>query len=81
MVKLKTLAPNQVVVTEEEGTTLFSYDTPICTKLLNGDIILYPEWRCSVTTSKYRAKFLYESTKETQAQLDKGVYTLGYYYA
>jgi len=82
MVTVSTIAPNQVTIFDNIGTTLFSYDTPICTRPYNGSVILYPAWRYSKTTSKYRRQFLNgESTKETQSKLDKNIYILKDYYA
>ena len=82
MVTVSTIAPNHVAVSDDIGTTLFSYDTPICTKCYNGNTVLYPAWRYSKTTSKYRRQFLNgESTKETQSKLDKNIYILKDSYA
>ena len=77
MVKLTTLKANQVIVHDEDGSTLFSYDTPICTRHHDGAVTLYTAWRYSVTTSKYRTAFLNgETTKETEKKLIDGIYTL-----
>jgi len=77
MVKIKTIAPNHVVVTDSIGATLFSYNSPICTREYDGSIILYTDWKYSKTTSKYRSQFLNgETTKETQRKLDDNVYEL-----
>jgi len=82
MVKLKTLAPNQTIVYDDIGATLFSYDTPICSRDYSSKIILYPAWRYSATTSKYRSQFLNgETTRETQRKLDVNTYTLRNTYA
>ena len=81
MVKLSTLANKQVIVTVGNEPTLFSYDTPICTKKVNGQIVLYLNWDYSNTTSKYRKIFLNgETTKETRAKLASGEYTIKGYY-
>ena len=77
MIKLATLQLYQVVVHDEDGSTLFSYDTPICTRHHDGDVTLYTDWRYSATTSKYRSIFLNgETTKETEQKLMAGIYTL-----
>ena len=81
MITIETLANNQVVVTVGNEPTFFSYDTPICTKKVDGRIILYSKWNYSKTTSKYRNKFLRETTKETSKKLQEGQYTLGGDYA
>jgi len=42
-----------------------------------GGVILDKKyWNYSKTTSKYRNKFLNETTKETQAKIDSGEYVL-----
>ena len=76
MIKLNTISTNQTIVTHSQGTTLFSYDTPICTKCLNGSIILHPDWKYSSTTSKHRNRFLNETTTLTTQKLIDGVYAL-----
>ena len=82
MVKITTVAFNQTEVHKDGATTLFSYDTPICTRHSDGAITLYTDWRYSVTTSKFRSRFLNgEKTPETQRKLDNGVYILRRPYA
>lgn len=77
MISLTTLAANQIIVHHANGSTLFSYDTPICTKHLNGKVTLYPAWRYSPITSKYRSKFLNgETTKITALKLVTKKYVL-----
>lgn len=81
---------NQFVITEKgEGwngnfikrEVFQSYDSVIvkCVWWANGDIDTELDetyWNYSKTTSKYRAQFLGESTKETQAKIDSGEYKL-----
>jgi hypothetical protein len=77
MVKLTTLKVNQTIVHEDGKSTLFSYDTPICTKEVDGSITLYSDWDYSATTSKYRSQFLNgETTKQTLKKLMSGTYVL-----
>lgn len=76
MVKITTLKVNQILVHDDLGTTFFSYDTPICTKLHNGNTVLYTDWCYSRTTSKYRSEFLEESTADTKKKLLAGEYTI-----
>ncbi len=70
------LAPNQIIVITPIGTMFISYGTPICTKFNDGKIELYSAWRYSSTTSKYRSRFLDESTTVTQSKLNSGEYKL-----
>jgi len=77
MVRIETLKVNQTIVYDEEGSTFFSYDTPICTIHSDNSVTLYPDWEYSKTTSKYRSEFLGESTKETTKKLAEGTYRLG----
>ena len=69
---------NQFIITDNEGRQYFqSYDTIIAVRGLNGGIELDGQkWDYSVTTGKYRNIFLGETTKETQAKIDSGVYKL-----
>ena len=82
--KVKQLANNQFIITDDKGNEYFqSYETIIAKKSLwamntgtEDRIELDPKWTYSKTTSKYRNKFLGETTKETQAKIDSGEYTL-----
>lgn len=81
---------NQFIVTEKgEGwngnfikkEVFQSYDSVIVKRVwwANGDIDTELDekyWNYSKTTSKYRAQFLGENTKETQEKIDNGTYTL-----
>lgn len=63
-----------ILYNEETGERFFqSYDS-IIVKIHKGKVTLGKNWYYSVTTSKYRALFLGETTKETQAKLDSGEY-------
>jgi len=82
MLQLVTLKVNQTIVKESDMDTFFSYDTPICSRMVDGEVVLYTDWCYSPTTSKYRSQFLNgETTKETQKKLDEGTYTLRRPYA
>lgn len=76
-IRITTLKINQTVVHIGKVSTLFSYDTPICTKTPKG-IVLHPSWAYSRTTSKYRSQFLGETTRETRKKLVAGEYTISH---
>ena len=71
---------NQFIIFDAEFTAFQSYDSIICkTTFEAGERVVYLDgrtWNYSKTTSKYRAQFLGESTKETQAKIDSGEYRL-----
>ncbi len=75
-IRVTSLAPNQYIIRTSTGTTFQSYDSPICTRFKDGSIELYPHWNYSSTTSKYRSRFLNETTAETQANIASGKYKL-----
>ena len=70
--------PNQLIITDENGNTLFqSYDSVICKRDKSGNITLDSNfWDYSKTTGKYRNIFLGETKAETQAKINAGVYEL-----
>ena len=83
--KVKQLANNQFIITDDNGNEYFqSYETIIAKKSLwamntgtEDRIELDPKWTYSKTTSKYRRIFLDgETTKETQTKIDSGEYIL-----
>ena len=85
MTKVKQLANNQFIITEEHGEILQSYESIIAFKPYwakecyegSGKTELDQKyWNYSKTTSKYRNQFLDETTKETQAKIDSGEYLL-----
>ena len=78
MIKITHVAKNQLIVHDDEKGErwLQSYASVIAKIDRNGNVTLGKHWKYSVTTSKYRAQFLNESTAETQAKLDSGEYTL-----
>jgi len=66
---------NQFVITIENGDTIFqSYKTIIAIKTFCGKVLLDRDWNYSVTTSRYRNKFLNEITRATQKKIDDGLY-------
>ena len=72
--------PNQFVLYTERGRYFQSYNSVIAFIPLDRDsgAIKLDEkyWNYSKTTSKYRSIFLNETTKETQAKIDSGIYLL-----
>jgi hypothetical protein len=69
--------PNQFIITDGNVEYFQSYKTIIvkveCSHGIN-QITLDPKWDCSKTTSKYRALFLDETTKETERKIKDGTY-------
>ena len=85
MTKVKQLANNQFIITDDNGNEYFqSYETIVAKKSswamdtgTEDRIELDLKWNYSKTTSKYRRIFLDgETTKETQAKIDSGDYIL-----
>ena len=85
MTKVNQLANNQFIITENNGNEIFqSYNSIIAKKSLRAmdtgteDRIELDQkyWDYSKTTSKYRNRFLDETTKETQAKIKSGEYIL-----
>ena len=85
--KVKQLANNQFIINGKDENNnevewLQSYDSIIVRRCENEEVFsknIYLDqkyWNYSKTTSKYRNKFLGETTKETQAKIDSGEYTL-----
>ena len=68
---------NQFEIIGEDGIYFQSYDTLIAKICLNGQVYLDRDsWDYSVTTSKYRNKFLNTTTKETLKRISTGEYRL-----
>jgi hypothetical protein len=69
---------NQFEIQTSEGRFFQSYDSIIVFIPADRSPIQLDEcyWNYSKTTSKYRNEFLRETTKETQAKIDSGVYKL-----
>lgn len=69
--------PNQFIIHTPEGRFFQSYDSIIVHETNNGETILDKNfWDYSVTTTKYRNKFLEENTAETRRKINAGIYTL-----
>lgn len=72
------LAPNQIVITEDDGTRWFqSYGSMIAKITPDGKVYLDEKyWDYSKTTGKYRNQFLGEDKKQTERKILSGEYTL-----
>jgi hypothetical protein len=70
--------PNQFEITTDEGVYFQSYKTIIAFKpYANSPVLLdRGRWDYSVTTSRYRNKFLDCDTKTVKERLNSGVYQL-----
>ena len=70
--------PNQFVIETPDGEYFQSYASIIVfvPRGKNKIHLDSADWNYSVTTSKYRNNFLGETTKETQAKIDRGEYVL-----
>jgi hypothetical protein len=69
-------APNQIVIVDN-GNHIFQSYNSIIAKIENGKVYLDSYyWNYSRTTSKYRNKFLNESTLETENKIKTGEYIL-----
>ena len=67
---------NQFIIYNDNEQFFQSYKSFIV-KIVQGKTYLDADkWNYSKTTSKYRNKFLGETTKETQAKIDSGEYIL-----
>ncbi len=68
---------NQFIINEEGHEVFQSYDSIIAIKYTNGVVVLdRDKWNYSMTTGKYRNKFLGEDKKATQRKIDLGLYEL-----
>ena len=72
------VVPNQFIIEDHEtNTTYFQSYRSIIAKVHEGKVTLDGYyWNYSVTTSKYLARFLGETTKEIKAKLNNGTYKL-----
>jgi len=67
---------NQFIIYTDKGTIFQSYDSVIVASV-GGKIYLDENhWNYSVTTGKYRNKFLGEGIKETREKIEDGLYIL-----
>ena len=71
---------NQFIIYTPEATYFQSYESIIVKTSFDGDqrTVELDEtyWNYSRTTNKYRNMFLGDTTKEVQAKIDSGEYTL-----
>lgn len=68
---------NQYVINADNGDLIFqSYESIICKKSQGKVYLDKIYWNYSKTTSKHRAIFLGESTKETLSKIKSGEYIL-----
>ena len=69
--------PNFNILVFSDFKLLEGYKTIICKVENTGDVTLDPVfWNWGATTAKYRAMFLQETTKESEAKIKEGVYKL-----
>lgn len=70
--------PNQFIIWTDNGRYFQSYQTIIAFKPHNNayTILDTDAWDYSVTTSRYRNKFLELNKKETQERIDSGEFVL-----
>ena len=71
---------NQFIIHTPEATYFRSYQSIIVKTTFEDDVrVVYldeDKWNYSKTTAQYRNEFLGETTKETQAKIDAGIYRL-----
>jgi hypothetical protein len=70
------LAKNQFIIFDGNEAIFQSYNSVIAKKSNNKIYIDKNYWNYSRTTSKYRAIFLKETTKETAKKIESGTYIL-----
>ena len=69
---LKNLGANQTEVSDEQGETLFSYDTPVARYQSSGGLVLGEEWNYSRTTVKHVTQWTGQSAKELRGKIKTG---------
>jgi len=67
---------NQFIVTDGADRYFQSYDSVIVKVTPKGTFLDEKYWDCSVTTSKYRNRFLGENSAETKRKINDGTYIL-----
>ena len=69
---------NQFEITGDDGSVTFqSYDSAIAVRACDGSVTLDRNaWDYSVTTGKYRNRFLGENKRETERKIASGEYKL-----
>ena len=76
-VKVQQYEENQFVIYTQEGTYFQSYNSVIVFIDREGHVTLDKEkWDYSVTTGKYRDRFLGKDKRETEALIKAGFYEL-----
>ena len=69
--------PNQFIIrVNSEGTFFQSYNTIIAGKTPEGIVLDSEAWNYSVTTGRYRNKFLGENLADTRKKIESGEYKL-----
>ncbi len=66
---------NQFIIDTDKGYVFQSYQTVIAAKV-GGKVILDKHWDSSMTTSKYRNRFLGETREETRKNIKLGRYVV-----
>ena len=69
---LKNLGANQTEVSDEQGETLFSYETPVARYQAKGDFVLGDDWDYSKTTVKHVTQWTGQSAKELRDKIKAG---------
>ena len=75
-ISVEPLGANQFVIRTPLGNKLQSYTSTIAIVDTAGKVTLGPHWDYSVTTGKYRNRFLNETIKETREKIADGTYTV-----
>ena len=65
--------PNQFIISGNGWRLFQSYSSPIAL-IMRGKVYIFPDWRYSRTTGKYRNMFLGETQAETLKNLETGKY-------
>lgn len=74
--KFGNTAKEQVVVSDGDGSTFYSYGTKIARKGVDGVVTLWPSWNYSQTTNFYRGQFLGEGVADTRKRIASGEYVM-----
>ena len=68
-------APNQFIITTNDGEIFQSYKSMIAIKHIDGHVVLDETyWNYSSTTGKYRNMFLNEGINDTRQKIISGEY-------
>jgi hypothetical protein len=68
--------PNQLIIQDGDAIYFQSYGSIIAKKEFGLISLDVNKWNYSTTTSKYRNRFLGETTKETETKIKSGEYIL-----